>query len=214
MKALIIKDLAITRNQTKLILLLAIICVFMAFVNETAFTIGYMGLLLALLALGTISYDDYDHGYSFLFSLPITKATYVTEKYLFCLVSSFVGVLIGVIATSVANLINGTGLDISGTLSDGIIMILLSLIMVSIMIPLRIKYGTENGKIVSGIILGALFAGILLFRDRLLVLLIRVDKISEGLTPTILILLFALITIIAISISFFISIKVINNKEF
>ena len=214
MKALIIKDLAITRNQTKLILLLAIICVFMAFVNETAFTIGYMGLLLALLALGTISYDDYDHGYSFLFSLPITKATYVIEKYLFCLASSFVGVLIGVIATSVANLINGTGLDISGTLSDGIIMILLSLIMVSIMIPLRIKYGTENGKIVSGIILGALFAGILLFRDRLLVLLIRVDKISEGLTPTILILLFALITIIAISISFFISIKVINNKEF
>lgn len=214
MKALIIKDLAITRNQTKLILLLAIICVFMAFVNETAFTIGYMGLLLALLALGTISYDDYDHGYSFLFSLPITKTTYVIEKYLFCLASSFVGVLIGVIATSVANLINGTGLDISGTLSDGIIMILLSMIMVSIMIPLRIKYGTENGKIVSGIILGALFAGILLFRDRLLLLLIRVDKISEGLTPTILILLFALITIIAISISFFISIKVINNKEF
>lgn len=214
MKALIIKDLAITRNQTKLILLLAIICVFMAFVNETAFTIGYMGLLLTLLAFGTISYDDYDHGYSFLFSLPITKATYVTEKYLFCLASSFVGVLIGVIATSVANLINGTGLDISGTLSDGIIMIMLSLIMVSIMIPLRIKYGTENGKIISGIILGALFAGILLFRDRLLVLLIRVDKISEGLTPTILILLFALITVIAISISFFISIKVINNKEF
>ena len=41
-----------------------------------------------IVVLGTLSYDEFDRGYSFLFTLPVSKRGYVKEKYvlglLFC----------------------------------------------------------------------------------------------------------------------------------
>ncbi len=39
-----------------------------------------------LFTLSTISYDEFDNGNAFLFSLPITRAGYVVEKYCFALI--------------------------------------------------------------------------------------------------------------------------------
>lgn len=40
--------------------------------------------MVEMIAISTIAYDEMDHGYQFLLTLPINKKTYVREKYLLC----------------------------------------------------------------------------------------------------------------------------------
>ena len=51
--------------------------------------------LLGILGLSTLAYDERDNGFPFLFSLPVDIKTYVGEKYLFCVMTSLVGVAVG-----------------------------------------------------------------------------------------------------------------------
>ena len=67
MKGLVIKDLrlAIQRRQTLLIYL--ILSVIMGMSLDAGFVIAYMTMLMGIIASGTISYDEYDNGFPFLF---------------------------------------------------------------------------------------------------------------------------------------------------
>ena len=46
----------------------------------TSFPIGFLGFVGALFSLSSISYDEFDNGNAFLFSLPITRKDYVLDK--------------------------------------------------------------------------------------------------------------------------------------
>lgn len=51
-------------------------------INDISFATGYILMVLAILSLSTISYDEANHGLKTLFTLPISKSDYVKEKYL------------------------------------------------------------------------------------------------------------------------------------
>ena len=50
------------------------------------FAIGFLTFVMSLFSVSSISYDEFDNGNAFLFSLPITRTTYVVEKYCFGLI--------------------------------------------------------------------------------------------------------------------------------
>ncbi len=64
----------------------------------TSFPIGFLGFVGALFSLSSISYDEFDNGNAFLFSLPITRKDYVLEKYIFGLISGIMFLLLTVIS--------------------------------------------------------------------------------------------------------------------
>ena len=96
MKGLLIKDFKLLKGQKNFFMTITAISIIMIIVSPgTSFPIGFLGFVGALFSLSSISYDEFDNGNAFLFSLPITRKDYVLEKYIFGLISGIMFLLLG-----------------------------------------------------------------------------------------------------------------------
>ena len=85
MKGLLTKDFRILAGQKRyftIIILIALI--FLCSGQPAQIIVGYCTMFGMLFTVNTISYDEFDHGYLFLFTLPVTRKDYVLEKYVCC----------------------------------------------------------------------------------------------------------------------------------
>ena len=105
MLGLLVKDLRIALTRKFALLLILVIALIMGTSMEGPFIIGYVTMISLMLAVGTIIYDEMDNGYDFMMTMPLTRKTYVREKYLFCLLSALVAWLVGAILTCAAYII-------------------------------------------------------------------------------------------------------------
>ena len=97
MKGLLIKDFKLLQGQKNFfITIIAIAGIMAIFMEDASFIIGYMTFVGSLFTLSTISYDEFDNGNAFLFSLPITRKDYILEKYGF-------GLIVGGISSDLGN---------------------------------------------------------------------------------------------------------------
>ena len=81
MKGLLIKDFKLMKNQKQFFLVILFFCIFFVVINgNPAFMISYLMVMCSFFTLSTISYDDFDHGMGYLFTLPVTRKIYVTEN--------------------------------------------------------------------------------------------------------------------------------------
>ena len=70
MTGLLIKDLKLLKVQRNFFLMFVAIAVWMqTFMDGVSFIIGYMTFCGSMAVLNTISYDEYDNGNAFLFSV-------------------------------------------------------------------------------------------------------------------------------------------------
>ena len=84
MKGLLIKDLKLMKVQKNFFFMIFAVGIGMAvFTDNISFIIGYISVVSAMFTLSSISYDEFDNGSAFLFSLPISRKDYVMEKYMF-----------------------------------------------------------------------------------------------------------------------------------
>ena len=86
MKGLLTKDFRILAGQKRyftIVILIALI--FLCSGQPAQIIVGYCTMFGMLFTVNTISYDEFDHGYLFLFTLPVTRKDYVLEKYVFML---------------------------------------------------------------------------------------------------------------------------------
>ena len=98
MKGLLIKDFKLLKGQKNFFMAITAISIIMIIVSPgTSFPIGFLGFVGALFSLSSISYDEFDNGNAFLFSLPITRKDYVLEKYIFGLISGIMSLLLGTV---------------------------------------------------------------------------------------------------------------------
>ncbi|MBQ9118667.1 MAG: ABC-2 transporter permease [Lachnospiraceae bacterium] len=174
MKGLLVKDLQILRQQRRFLLLLfGIICFLMITqaMTDPAFIIGYATFMSAMVLLGTVSYDEIENGYTFLFTLPVTRKSYVVSKYVLALV----GVILVWTAVTVFCMVFAGGK--TGTawmeemLTQAVPVLLVCLILLFIMLPIQMKFGAEKSRIV---LIG--IAGIIVVAGYLLKLL--ADKLE------------------------------------
>ena len=82
MAGLLEKDIRLLWGTKQTLVILFAIAVAVAFSGNGNFIIGYLPFVVEMIAISTIAYDEMDHGYQFLLTLPINKKTYVREKYL------------------------------------------------------------------------------------------------------------------------------------
>ncbi len=84
MKGLLIKDFKLMKGQKNFFLAIVAIALAMITLSPgTSFAIGFLGFVGSLFSLSSISYDEFDNGNAFLFSLPITRKEYVFRKIYF-----------------------------------------------------------------------------------------------------------------------------------
>lgn len=151
MKGLMIKDFCLLKNQGHSFLIMAVCGLIMTFTMANGMAIGYMTLLGAMMCLGTLGYDEFEGGYTCLFALPVTRKSYVREKYLFCLLGAVAGAAFGMILCPAVSVLKGEAgaADIPGMLLAGCITCcVVCTAMLGVMIPARLKFGNEKSRIV------------------------------------------------------------------
>lgn len=217
MKGLLIKDFKLLKNQGKFLFIIFIMAnIFLFFESgSSGFIASYMTFVFSMFALNTLSYDSYDNGMPFLLSLPITRKTYVTEKYIFSLFLSISSWLVSI-------LLRLTFLTIQTSLKENVILLyadpiylILSILSLSIAIPIHLKYGQEKGHIIFFGILGAIFLTIFTairvgLNTHLLHNLINRMMHHTGRT----IILLCIICISIFAISYILSLRIMKRKEF
>lgn len=157
MKGLLIKDIKLMGNMKNSLLLILLISIVMTtYIKDASFLIMYLGMIGTTFATSTLSYDEFDNGYSFLLSLPVTRKGYVMEKYGFGLLLSGSGWLLGTVLALAAGIVRGSRepLDIIMT---SIVLLPAVFFLLAVMIPFRLKFGSEKGRVVVICAAGAAF---------------------------------------------------------
>ena len=96
MKAFFIKDWKLLKNQGKMFGAVLVFYGLLAVMDNSMgqSILGFFPFLFGLFTISTISYDEYQHGMTYLMTLPIKRKTYVTEKYLFAMALAGAGSLL------------------------------------------------------------------------------------------------------------------------
>ena len=213
MKGLLIKDILIMRNQRSSILLIMLMGVAMSMYMQSSAIIGYLMMMGGMLSLSTISYDEYENGYRYLFSLPVTRKEYVKEKYLFCIVWIILCMVCGGLLCCVIMAFKKQ-IDMEDLLGTSVIMFSTIVFFLSVSIFSRIKYGSEKSKIIIYVFFAAIgLGGFLLSKFVLQETAIAVERfVSEN--GTALMVMLPMVSLICLFISYLFSVRCMEKKEF
>lgn len=211
MKGLLIKDFKLMKMQKRFFLLILLVGVVITFSSyDVAFTTGFMAFVSSLFSISSISYDEFDNGNAFLFSLPISRRTYAVEKYIFgAILGCCAWVLAMIIAISVGFL-KGIHPDTETWFSAFLILYMMFVIL-ALMLPFQLKFGGERGRIVLLLVIGGLAPnGLELIGIDLLAMLDAMPAVNAGIMSFITLL----IALLFLGVSCLISIGIVQKKEY
>lgn len=217
MKGLLIKDFRLMRGQRTFFLAIVAISILTAVTSSnTLFAISFLGFVCPMFALSSISYDEFDNGNAFLFSLPITRKGYVFEKYIFGLILSIAALIFSTSVCLIISVIKNT-VSINEIFITALTVFPAELLILSLMLPFQLKFGAEKGRIAIIAVLGGISViGVILVKaaEAMNINLYELLNATAKLGMQTFLLLYLLISFIILIISYCISIKVINKKEF
>lgn len=162
MKGLLIKDLYLIEQRKQTIFLFAIISAILGFSTGGSLIVGYMAFFSAILAVGTISYDEADNGMIFLMTLPVKPRTYAYSKYAFGAICCALGWLLSIVLLLAVNTIRQETANSLNDILISLIIIPMIVITLDVMIPVQLKYGAERSRTVILMVYGAIAAVVLL----------------------------------------------------
>lgn len=214
MKGLLSKDLRLILMQKNFVFLAVIWFIVLTVMNdELTFLLIFVPYILSLLVVSTVSYDSFDNGGSFLFSLPFKRHDYVIEKYLLsALIFVFGNLIAFLISLSTELILRGDILELDQWLNMVLISFITVFIFLSFMFPLYLKYGSEKARIINILIIA--FSLALLYGIRNLLDLIHFNGDVLYLNFSTVIMVGCAATLITYFISLLISIKMIKRKQF
>ena len=215
MLGLLVKDLRLALTRKYALLIILVIALIMGTSMEGPFIIGYVTMIALMLAVGTIIYDEMDNGYDFMMTMPLTRKTYVREKYLFCLLSALVAWLVGAILTCAAYIIRQNASALLEVIPISLVLIPVLFILPAVMIPLQLKLGAERSRIATYIIFGFI-AGLIFMGKKLLDssdLTPEIETTLNSISSVALIAIIAFCLLVAF-ISYLCSIRIMMRKEF
>ncbi len=217
MKGLLIKDYKLIKMQKRFFIVLIAVSLLMAFMgNDATFIMGYLTIVIPLFTLSTISYDEFESGNAFLFTLPISRKTYVLEKYFFGVLLGAVALLIGTVLALCMVILKSKALPTEIFMAAPTVFAAM-LVILSIMLPLQLKFGAEKSRIAMIAIFGVVFAiGFGVFKllpNASAHILNFIDSIGQ-MNIALLIADIVLAVLVILVASVCISIKIMNKKEF
>ena len=216
MKGLLLKDLRYMLTQKSFILLIVIIGFTLSLTQEDneLFVIGYLAFMGIVLGMTSITMDDQDHNLSFLFTLPLSRRSYVFEKYFF---TFLMGALFCCIALAFALITRPFGdyqapideilATTCGTLAG-------AFLFPNVLIPLQLKFGAERARIASFIAIGGFLA--IIFIAALLINVADALPLLQAITSLdapVLITIGCIILLLCLGVSIKFSLHIMTRKE-
>ena len=207
------------RQGGNLFFVLAFVALFFTLTEKktATFIAIYIPSVIAVYAGNTISYDEAEHGYNYLFSLPVNRKIYVQEKYIFSFILTVVGWCAGMICAGIAAMIKpGERFNLE-RLAESSIALMIILAISGIVITIKLKFEGEKGRLVFAIIFLSIFVGCYLI-GYLVNASSSVEKrfaqVTKGIEDTQMIILVIVLSLLVWFISYIYSMRVMKKKEF
>ena len=210
MLGLIKKDFLLIKANLKSMIIIFVIYIMLAFQGtfDVTFIIPLIGIMLFI---STFSYDDFNNWNSYAVTLPNGRKNVVRAKYtasiILTIILAIVSLTIGIgISYTKTNSIN-----LDEIISSLMGTMLSSIIIISLLYPIVFKFGATNGRIILfAVVFGIAGIGALIaqFVDTtpIINMINRLDSYSLIAIP--------IISAILLGISYLISNKIYQNKEF
>ncbi len=180
--------------------------------------LGFFPFLFGFFTISTVSYDEYQHGMAYLMTLPVRRETYVQEKYLFAMSLAGAGSLLVLVLELLYQVIVHpvmTNAAMWEILSSTCFMIPVVILFLALALPLNLKFGSEKGRsLFSGMMLGIFFGGIVIVKK------VKGSSLLEQMQTLMqekgLVLGIAgiVIYVVVLAISYRISVRIIEKREF
>lgn len=221
MKGLLIKDLRLLAGQKRLMGFLLLAIMFMLGMTPE-FMIGYIIMLAVILTVSTVSYDEFEHGMSFLLTLPVSRKVYVYEKYVLGLLAAGVAYVFATLFGMAALLIKGVysgmpdyGAAVSLPLT-GLAVLLVMLLMWELMLPLQLKFGAEKARVVIVAVVAVVAGAFFILKDKPDVgnKLAGVLSGLSALPDAAIIAGLVLVSLLALLVSVLFSLHIMEKKEY
>ena len=164
MRGLLLKDFQLTLANKRLIIIVIVISAGFLIMGDDmgTFIIGYVTMIFAMQVLTTITYDDFDKSNKFLLTLPITRKSYVIEKYVFGICCDLIGWGISSAVVTIYRLASRFEPNWLDWTTGSIAILITALIIICLAIPIQLKFGGENGRIVVAAVIIVIAVGFFL----------------------------------------------------
>ena len=217
MRGLLTKDFLLVFKRKQTLIIFAAMALIMGFAMDGTFIIGYVTMLAAIVSVSTISYDEFENGFSFLMTLPISRKTYVFEKYLFCFLMSLAGWCVSIVIYAVGNTVKQIPMDLIGELPMLFAILPVMLLFTVLIIPLQLKFGVEKSRIAIFAIYGGMALIAFLVTKLISASNIEVSKLLSALNaihPFHLLILLSVLWLAISFVSYLICERIMEKKEF
>ncbi|HEY5556892.1 ABC-2 transporter permease [Acetobacterium sp.] len=146
MKGLILKDLLNLKGTFKTlgVMMLLFTVIFIPAGND--FVFGIIIIMLAMMVITTISYDDLAKWDTYALTMPVTRKEMVLSKYLVLGILTISGAILSLIVGIIGTMIVGRSFSMEILAIIGVVL-LIALVFGSVMLPLIYKFGAEKARL-------------------------------------------------------------------
>ena len=210
MLGLIKKDFLLIKANLKSMIIIFVIYIMLAFQGtfDVTFIIPIIGIMLFT---STFSYDDFNNWNSYAVTLPDGRRNVVRAKYI---ASIILTVVLGIIALAIGigiSYIKTNAINLNEIISSLMGTALSSITIISLLYPIVFKFGSTKGRIILFTVVFGI-AGIGALIAKFVDMTFIIDMVNRlDTNPLIIIPVFS---IILLGISYLISNKIYQNKEF
>ena len=215
MKGLLTKDFCLLAGQKRfLIVVFGIAVLFLISGQYETFTIAYMTMLCAFFSISTIHYDEFNKGNHFLFTLPFTRKEYAVEKYVFGILTGGIAWVISTVAGLISVITRKPETNMTEWVSTVVIYLFVLVLMLSLMIPIDLKFGAERGRIASFAVFFVIFGICFLGGELANKLGIDVAAMINKIDGKMFLWGFIAVTAASFAVSVMASVKIMEKKQF
>ena len=210
MLGLVKKDLFIVKANLKTMIIIFIAYFIMMLQGnlEMAMIIPIIGIIMFI---STFSYDDFNNWNSYAITFPNGRKNVVRAKYI---ASIILTIILGIVSLAI-----GVGIDyaktnsinLDETISSLMETVLSSVIIISLLYPIVFKFGATNGRIILfAVVFGIAGIGALISQFVDMTYIINMINGLDGYS----LIAIPIISVILLGISYLISNKIYQSKEF
>lgn len=210
MLGLIKKDFLLIKANLKSMAIIFIVYLILAFQGtfDVTFIIPLIGIMLFI---STFSYDDFNNWNSYAVTLPDGRKNVVRAKYIASIILTIILAAVALVIGIGISYTKTNSINLNEIISSLMGTMLSSVIIISLLYPIVFKFGATNGRIILfAVVFGIAGIGTLIaqFVDMtsIINMINRLDSYALVAIP--------IISVILLGISYLISNKIYQNKEF
>lgn len=218
MKGLLVKDIRLMLNQKQFFGVVALMAVvFLGVYSDPSFVISYITLMFSIFTISTISYDEYDNGMCYLFTLPISRKGYIREKYIFGVISTLLSFAVISVLAFIVSPIRHLGFDVKEWIFTGAASLLLITLVLAVNIPLQLKFEADKSRMAMLVTFAGAFAVAYIAVKISSLMGVDMEKVIDRLAEVNLkgcVAFACVVWILGMLISYMVAVRIMEKKEF